>query len=233
MKRNRLLFTSLALASLCIPWTPSAKADTVLDTIGLPVAGPAGLNPDNTFGFTFIVGPEDSVLNHISATLASIGMTDYDLQGVLYEASVAVGPGYGLPVGPELGVFTYDILSPTYDTTTFTPTTGITLEANKAYTFAIRVIPIVPDPSGPSFSTWALVDSSDGYGPTGTDWGFLPLMIHSADNVTWARYVESTDYRFSARVDAEAIPEPSSLLLLAGSSAATWGFWFRRRKALV
>jgi len=223
--RMPLLLASAALASVSFAQT---TFDTMSAWDGQTSIGSFG-NPNSaTYGQTF-TAPTDAVMQDFSFQLYGETGTKFQLRGLIYEwAGNLTGAGGGATGLPVFTSTPQTILgNDEFQQITFAP--NMSLVPGKSYVAAISI----SDPAD--------FDATDGAGSIGFNWyqhdqnngggGFVwsnNTNDPSALNGPWTTWYDYGDAAFTAHfAQTQAVPEPASMLALAGGAL---GVLRRRRR---
>ncbi len=216
-----LLKIALGAVLLWLLTVHPVRASIQVSTLGLSHDFDLGIHDGTPFGGTpvalatpFTVGSNDAWLNSITMMLAlqdDGGGSNF--AGELYEAN-----GSMQPIGPSLATFsrTSFSLAPTYSNVIYTPDTSVFLDAGKTYMFVLR-----PIATGMNELWVAATAVGNGLSVQQPGWNMAPLHIQLGSD-PWVNYVA---YRTLSSIDATAVPEPASFLLLGAAGA----FFLQRR----
>jgi hypothetical protein len=221
MKKSYSLILAL---TFLITWLPTSQADTQIDTTGNWFGGQGAGTLGNpafspTFGQTF-TAPSDNVLTNFTVyTRATFGASLHA------RAYVYAWDGNSI-TGPALftgGPLTLTNPSGSSSFTEVPTATNVVLNAGSQYVFMMTIL---GEPASSGSAVFGLT-SSDPYGGGG-HWQSNSTTIDDLGVTNWNSF-GGLDLAFKADFQAEAVPEPSTWVMLLGGLSFL-GLWMTRRK---
>ncbi len=177
----------------------AVSAQTQVSSLADSVTGSLGVGETQWVGLAFTTDAQTYALGSVTAPVF------VNTAGTL-EAQLYAGTGGGDATGSALASFGFGAITGTPANVTFTPVSGVTLNANTQYVFVLSASDLSAwgwsaAPSGSSFTTpagnpWTMSTQATLSGDSGASWSqaapFMPLMSVSATPVPESAAFAST-----------------------------------------